>query len=288
MSYFYTAILLLLVICLIVIVCDTNRFVIKKYEFKNSKVTGTFRFVFISDLHNKSFGKENKKLIQAIDEIAPDAILCAGDILTAKPGQDFQIAAKLMNCLAETYPVYYGNGNHEHRLKLYPETYGSMAEEYEKALTKKNIFRLVNESRDIKEKNIVIYGLEIGKEYYKRFQKEPMGEAYISSLLGDISEEACTILIAHNPDYFSQYSDYGADFILAGHVHGGVVRIPFLGGMISPSLKIFPKYDGGVFQENKKNGRVSTMILSRGLGCHTIPVRFFNPGELIEITISHI
>ena len=58
-------------------------------------------------------------------------------------------------------------------------------------------------------------------------------------------------------------------------MHGGLVRLPFLGGVISPRLTPFPHYDGGRFE---KDG--SVMILSRGLGTHTLPIRMFNPGEL--------
>ena len=113
-----------------------------------------------------------------------------------------------------------------------------------------------------------------------------METEYISSLLGQPNSQACNILIAHNPEYFRQYAEYGADFVLSGHVHGGVARIPVLGGVISPSLRIFPKYDGGIFQKRNQTGENTVMVLSRGLGTHTIPVRFFNPGELIEVTIS--
>ena len=66
--------------------------------------------------------------------------------------------------------------------------------------------------------------------------------------------------------------------VLSGHVHGGVARLPFIGGVIAPSLMPFPHYDGGKFDEYD-----SHMILSRGLGMHTIPVRLFNPGELVLI-----
>ena len=68
--------------------------------------------------------------------------------------------------------------------------------------------------------------------------------------------------------------------MVSGHVHGGLMRLPFLGGVISPALKLFPKYDGGVFQEGK-----STLVLGRGLGTHTLPVRIFNPGEVVVIDI---
>ena len=65
-----------------------------------------------------------------------------------------------------------------------------------------------------------------------------------------------------------------------GHVHGGLMRLPFLGGVISPRLILFPKYDGGRFEHGN-----SVMLLSRGLGTHTLPIRIFNPGELVFIRI---
>lgn len=273
-------------LCICIIGYDTNRFVVRKYQFQNEKITDTFRFVLVSDLHNKSYGKKNEKLLKAIEKLNPDAVLCAGDMLTAKPERDFHTAVEFMSALAKKYPIYYGNGNHEYRLKLYPEVYGNMAERYEQELKKAGIEPLVNQKKAVSDKNIVIYGLEIGREYYKRFQKRNMEPEYIPSLLGQIDNQACNILLAHNPEYFQQYADYGADFVLSGHVHGGVARIPILGGVISPSLRIFPKYDGGVFRKRKSDGASTIMILSRGLGTHTIPVRFCNPGELIEITIS--
>ncbi|MBD5543287.1 MAG: hypothetical protein HDR01_03310 [Lachnospiraceae bacterium] len=274
-----------LILCICIILYDTNRFVVRKYQFQNDKITDTFRFVLLSDLHNKSYGKNNDSLLKKIDELKPDAVLCAGDLLTAKPGRDFHTAAALISALARNYPIYYGNGNHEYRLKLYPEVYGSMAEDYEKELKNAGIEPLVNQRKELPDKNIVIYGLEIGREYYKRFHKSKMEREYLPSLLGELDDQRCSILLAHNPEYFQQYADYGADFVLSGHVHGGVARIPVLGGVISPSLRIFPKYDGGVFQEENGKGGSTVMILSRGLGTHTIPIRFCNPGELIEITI---
>ncbi|MBD5157441.1 MAG: hypothetical protein HDT13_07410 [Butyrivibrio sp.] len=279
-------VLIVLILFVCIIIYDTNHFVVRKYRFLNDKIADTFRFVLISDLHNKSYGKGNERLLNTISQLKPDAVLCAGDMLTAKPRRDFKVAVEFMSRLALDYPVYYGNGNHEYRLKLYPETYGNMAEEYGEELKHAGIEPLVNQGKEISEKNIVIYGLEIGREYYKRFQKRKMEPEYIPSLLGQVDGHVCSILLAHNPEYFSQYADYGVDFVLSGHVHGGVARIPLLGGVISPSLHIFPKYDGGVFRTENKKGGSTVMILSRGLGTHTIPVRFLNPGELIEITIS--
>ena len=112
-------------------------------------------------------------------------------------------------------------------------------------------------------------------------KRDPNRLAYMKEILGDIDESCFNILLAHNPQYFKEYAGWGADLTLSGHIHGGLVRLPFLGGVVSPMVTFFPKYDGGVFYENDKE-----MILSRGLGTHTIPIRMFNPGELNIIEIN--
>ena len=103
-----------------------------------------------------------------------------------------------------------------------------------------------------------------------------METSYLEEELGKPDEEKFTCLLAHHPDYFESYAAWGADVVFAGHVHGGMVRIPFWRGVVSPGVRFFPKYDGGIFKEGE-----ATMVLSRGLGMHTIPIRLFNPGELI-------
>lgn len=276
-----TVIAVILVILAWIMLYDSNRFVVRHYSLRDRRIRKPVKAVVLADLHNKRYGKENERLLQAIDGIKPDMILIAGDILTAKPKASFDIAVDLLTKLAAKYPIYYGNGNHEHRLKLYPETYGDMAERYEEELQKIGIRRLVNEYTDPADYGIRIYGSEIDKLYYKRFGIKPMDPEYLRELLGQPSDEMYTILIAHNPDYFPKYADWGADLVLAGHVHGGMVRVPFWGkGVVSPNVRLFPKYDGGRFTLGN-----TTMLLSRGLGMHTIPVRLFNPGEILEVDL---
>ena len=281
MDVVITVIAVILVVLVWIMLYDSNRFVVRHYSLRDQRIKKPVKAVVLADLHNKRYGKENECLLQAIDEIRPDMILIAGDILTAKPKASLETAVDLLTKLAGKYPIYYGNGNHEHRLKLYPENYGDMAERYEEALQKIGIRRLVNEHTVLEESGICIYGSEIDKLYYKRFGIQPMDPEYLKSLLGQPSAEKYTILIAHNPDYFPKYADWGADLVLAGHVHGGMVRIPFWGkGVVSPNVRLFPKYDGGEFTLGK-----TRMLLSRGLGMHTIPVRLFNPGEVLEVDL---
>ena len=96
------------------------------------------------------------------------------------------------------------------------------------------------------------------------------------------NHKAFNILLAHNPDYFDNYVSYGADLTLSGHVHGGLYRV-FGKGLFSPRIAFFPKYDGGMFTKDKK-----AMIVSRGLGNHSFPHRFLNPGELILIHLKEV
>ena len=270
----------LAVFFLTVMIIDGNRFYVVKYDLNSSKIKEEHKFVVLSDLHNKSYGEKNYKLLKAIDKLAPEAILVAGDMLTAKPEESYETALDLMKNLALKYPIYYGMGNHETRLFLYPEVYGNMGENYEEDLKLLKVGLMRNESREWKD-NINIIGLDMKRAYYKRFKKEPMDDTYLRETLGEADTEKYGILLAHNPDYFEEYAAWGADLVLSGHVHGGMMRLPILGGVISPAVRLFPKYDGGKFQQGS-----STMILSRGLGMHTIPIRIFNPGELILVTIN--
>lgn len=274
-----TILAILVIILLWVTIYDTNRFIVVKHSFSDKRIRKSIRAVVITDLHNKSFGRNNELLLAAIREQTPDFILVGGDIPTAKPGKSLDIAISFLRELTKEYTVYYANGNHEHRMKLYPETYGDMWERYESALKELGVKLLVNEKVELPECGLCIYGSEIEKKYYIRFKTAQMDESYMESILGKKEEKYYNILLAHNPDYFPQYAVWGADLVLSGHVHGGMVRIPFWGkGVVSPKVSFFPKYDGGVFRQGN-----STMLLGRGLGMHTIPVRTFNPGELLVV-----
>lgn len=271
-----TIIGILAVTLLWVILYDSNRFVVRKFTVEDSRILKNCRAVVVSDLHNKRFGRENEQLLQAIRQENPDFILVAGDILTARPKVSIQPAIQFLRELKKDFPIYYGNGNHEHRIKLYPETYGDMAERYAEALGELGVEPLVNAHVQLPEAGICVYGAEIDRYYYKRFVARKMEADYMGSILGKPDGARFNVLLAHNPDYFPQYAAWGADLTLSGHVHGGVARVPFWGkGVISPSLRLFPEYDGGIFREGNH-----TMLLSRGLGVHTIPIRVFNPGEL--------
>lgn len=265
-----------------IVLYDSNRFAVRRFRVSDRRIRRPVRAVVIADLHNKRYGKDNERLLEEIRAQKPDVILLAGDILTAKPGKSLEPAVAFLRELGREFPICYGNGNHEHRLNLYPRVYGDMGKRYAEALSEIGIEPLVNGHVLFREWGIAVYGAQIDRDFYRRFKIPPMEEGYLRELLGSPPEELYTVLLAHNPDYFPQYAGWGADLTLSGHVHGGVARVPFWGkGVISPGYRLFPKYDGGIFREGQ-----AVMVLSRGLGMHTIPVRLFNPGELWVIDLE--
>jgi hypothetical protein len=263
-----------------VIIRDMNRFVVAPYEIRSRKIKKKYTFVMLSDLHNKSFGIRNDRLIKAVVDCHPDSIITAGDMYTSKKGTGFDNALALLEALSNRFPVYIANGNHESKTQIKPDDFDNMYGQFVDRLASLGLRPLVNERLALPEINIDLCGLQIGQEYFGHFTKKEMTETYMDKLVGKANRDCFQILIAHNPVYFKKYADWGADLVLSGHIHGGIVRLPWLGGVISPTATFFPKYDGGRFQEG-----TSTMILGRGLSTHTLPIRMWNPGEIVLVTL---
>lgn len=233
------------------------------------------KIVMLADLHGGTFGRKNERLIAKIKEEEPDLICIAGD-MTVKNGKGTDICLSLCRNLLLTAPVYYAMGNHEIRMDCY--------DTYVEALRKAGVCVLDNEQKTVtcQGHKLCITGLNLDEYFYHKFwQKRENSAEIIGQYVGEPEPGVFQILLAHNPEYMEAYRQWGADLIFSGHVHGGIARLPLLGGVIDPSLRIFPKYDAGIFQ--KEN---TTMILSRGLGTHHIRLRFFNLPEISVINLD--
>lgn len=250
------------------------------YSPKIPKIFDGYKVLYISDFHNGKFGEDNSDLINHIHNINPDIIILGGDMIVGKPQHDTLQTAQFINTVAEKYKIYYTMGNHELRVKLY-EKYGDMWENYNAQLSD-NISWLCNEYIDIEKGDelIRIYGLDIDKKFYDRHKTPDMDCEYLYNVLGTPNDSNFNLLIAHNPEYFDKYSLWGADLTLSGHNHGGIIYLPLIGGVISTKAKLFPHYDKGLFNKNDKY-----MILSSGLGSHTIKFRFNNIPEMILLEL---
>lgn len=276
----------ILVLCIIEWIRELNTFRVTQYKIATKKLNGLEReckIVFLSDLHNNRYGKDNQRLVNAIAEQNPDVILIGGDMVVGKPNRPFDVAERFVAQLTKLCPVYYANGNHEFRMKIYPEIYGETYTQYKSKLEYAGVKFLENSHVNFEWENqeIQIWGLEIPKEGYKKFIKTQLSVEHVRDAIGEADHTKCQILLAHNPGYIDTYKQWGADIILSGHLHGGVVRIPMLGGVISPQFRLFPKYSG----EYTKEGETS-IVVSKGLGTHTIKVRFLNPAEIIVLHVG--
>ena len=282
---FLIIIFIILVFAVILVIYhDMTHFVIREYEIHSDKIKKDAVFCLLSDLHEKSYGEGNSKLVEAINNIDPDAVLIAGDMITGQhTGHDSNLepSLSLIRSIAPKYPIYAANGNHEYKMFLLGGDFRTVYDEYESALRDAGVVLLRNTGTYLEDYNMEIHGLEMSYEFFSKFRKRKMDPDYIKDFFGEPCESRFQLLIAHNPMYFEEYCAWGADLTVSGHVHGGIARLPVLGGVLSPALILFPKYDGGLFKRGDRY-----MVLSRGLGMHTVPIRFNNPGEVCVIRIK--
>lgn len=274
----YTILLICSAILILLLVygyMENDHLKVERYELETRKIKKSLRIVFLTDLHANEHGRENYKLVSRIRKENPDILCVTGDMVV-KNGVHTERVLSLLKRLSQDYPVYYSPGNHEIRLEQY--------EEYKDALLRFGVHYLENKSVFLPDYNIRITGLDLPEHWYhKVWDKRVFTVEEMNSLvpMEEAEKPALQLLMAHNPEYFPTYQQWGADLTLSGHIHGGIAILPFLGGVLSPSLRIFPKYDQGLKKENEKY-----ILISRGLGLHHIKLRFFNPPELSVINLS--
>ncbi|WP_295158204.1 metallophosphoesterase [uncultured Ruminococcus sp.] len=260
-------IVLLIIIAVITAGCilGNNILTVDRYEFFTKKAGDAdgFKIVQISDLHNASFGSDNKRLVEKIKAQYPDIIVITGDIVDSNH-TDIQIAIDLCREAVNIAPCYYVSGNHE--LWLTDEEH----EELYSGMTDAGVHILENESIDF-DNGITLTGLN----------DESLYDGTLSALSAEIPDDRLNILLAHEPQYLEEeYAPCQPDLVIAGHAHGGQIRIPFIGGLVAPDQGFFPKYTAGEY----KSGN-TIMYVSRGLGNSVIPVRVFNTPEINVLII---
>lgn len=281
--------IILFLICLFMIVFEVIRelccFQVTHYTAGSPKLAGLCRsrkIVFLSDLHNYRYGKKNKALYTAIEKEQPDLILIGGDMLIRSDGYTYEHTAEFLSGLPGICPVYYANGNHEQKLKERPGKYKQSYRDYKARLLKAGICFLENESEifEWEGARIRVTGLEIPIHGYDYAPKGKIKKEDLEERIGDAGK-AYEILLAHHPGHMKVYREWGADLILSGHYHGGVIRIPGVGGVIAPDFTLFPRYSGGCYQVDG-----ACAVVSRGLGVHSVPARLFNSAEVVVVELN--
>lgn len=262
---------------------ELQKFRVTEYIVKTEKMQKEIRIAVIADLHCHEYGKENERLLSAIRQGRPDVILIPGDMIISAYTEKYEISLNFLQKISTIAPVYFSNGNHESRVDRLQSPYYESYRKYRGEMENMGIHILNNEKAtcQIYGNQCVIYGVDIPLECFEKGIINPLPRGFLNEELGQCSREAFSILLAHNPTYCEDYAAWGADLILSGHMHGGLVRIPGIGSVISPQFKLFPKFDAGRFEIGK-----STAVISKGLGTHTFHIRIFDRAELVLIEIK--
>ncbi|MGN0343134.1 MAG: metallophosphoesterase [Roseburia sp.] len=277
--------LILIIIIILVLVYivwqyfELKKFKVTEYTIYSDKVTKEYTLAVVADLHGFTYGENNEKLLQAIAKARPDMICIPGDMIVGQREKTHDSALESLEQFVKIAPVYYSYGNHESKLNKPESAYYDRFLEYEKKVQKLGV-HILNQRAEAWDDRLWISGLEIPAVCYKKGTSTPLPPQFLENYMPEIPRDAFHVMLAHNPYYAADYAKWGADLTLCGHYHGGLVRIPGLGSLISPQFQFFPKYDGGKYEIDGKH-----VIVSRGMGTHTFHIRIFNRAELLVVKI---
>jgi uncharacterized protein len=240
-----------------------------------------FKIVQLSDLHSACFGRDNARLIRKIDAAKPEIVVMTGDMVS-RSDSNHTVFFKLAQTLGKKYPCYYVIGNHEQDMER------QELKEFLARLAALHIRVMDNEKIEIskEDQTINLYGLWYSLKYYKEAhhrseRTSQFGVRELKRAMGKYDDSHYGILLTHSPLSFPAYAKWGADLTLCGHVHGGMIRLPFAGSLLSPERVFFPKYSAGVYEESGKK-----LLVSRGLGSGVFGVRIKNRPEIVILTLS--
>lgn len=236
------------------------------------------KILHLSDLHEKTFGKDNKDLLRLAERAAPDIIAVTGDLYQSENGVEY--TRTLFSDLTAIAPVYYVTGNHEWNAEWVALRSGqpSVKERVDAVMDELGVTRLDSDFVLLEKdgQKMVLAGL--------CDRNGPAGVLTAAGLYTRIMEEygsVFTVLLSHRYELLEDYSAAGYDIVLAGHSHGGVVRLPFTDGLIGPGgREFFPEHTAGVYIQGE-----TTMFVSRGMGDTDFP-RFLNRPDMPLLTLS--
>lgn len=268
------------------------------YQVGNGRINGNLRIIQLSDLHNSKFGKDNDKLVERITLLKPDLIVATGDMVDKHGSTDgFVELCKRLSDIAPVYAVYGNNENDiVYQSKMTrdeldemtgkdPEKLKKSNDELKAALEKVGVTVLLNEQTtvEIGENTVDIYGVlttnpsafwEYNQENYDKFLNE--------------DKNRFKLMLCHEPYIFEEFGDgYWGDLILCGHTHGGIVRVPYMGGLYERKNGLFPekKQDIDAYVAGKYDILGKSLIVSRGLTNRGF-IRIANKPELVIIDVN--
>ena len=214
------------------------------------------RIAHVSDLHTSGLGRRERQLVRLLEAEQPDVILITGDTLGRS--NDYEKIRPVLSHLRAPLGVWLVRGNSE--LHISPREGAAFYSQL-------GVQFLKNEARPLRP-DVWLVGLEGDSE----------GPVKLDAALSSIPQDAYVIAAFHLPVFFEKVAEY-VPLALAGHTHGGQVRVPFIAASQLPRGS--GRYVGGWYTE-----RESRMYVSRGIGTSVLPIRFRCAPELPIITVG--
>ena len=262
----------LLIICAALLLLGKYGLSVTRYTLSSDRLPDSFegfRIVQLSDLHGSEFGADNKRLVRAVADESPDIIVMTGDFIgknqNCLPGLKI-----LVDQLVTIAPVYFVSGNHDWA--------SGEIEDLADMLANAGVTYLKNEYLPLTRggESILLCGVE-----------DPNGRAdmirpdELVDIINKDFPDSFVVLLGHRNYWITKYPELKVDIIFCGHSHGGIIRIPGVGGLLGTSGELLPRYDAGLFE----SGRY-VMIVSRGLGNSISVPRFANTPEIVTLTLN--
>jgi len=273
-------------ICVLAFFALDNNLTLTEYTFASERLPESFdgyKILAVCDLHSQEFGGHQSELIECINAVNPDIIVLLGDIIDAK-NPLFEPLENLLSGIYSDYTIYAISGNHENALSYSDFTtlkklYSSYSVTF---LRDEGIELSLRDSSD----SIMLWGGD-----------DP--PVWNDSAIDYIAENGLgvsptpgmfNIFLYHRANLFPEVYKHGFDLVLSAHLHGGQVRLPLIGGLVSPTRKWFPNYTAGIYTKANSYAEeglpdISTMIVGRGLGNTAEIPRIFNPPEIFTVTL---
>ena len=265
-------IVLLIALCTVSTIYQNEQLEKTFYQVQSNKVIDNVRIACISDMHLKEFGKNNERLVTEIKNLSPDLITIVGDMNMENQPDNYECVLTLVKELKKTAPVYYSLGNHEIDAMLFGKSniYNDVKE------TGVKIFNNESETVNIKGNNIDIIGLTQNPEEFYEYGLDFFYKAM------EKDSDHFKLVLNHYPENFQGVLDeYPIDLALAGHAHGGQVRVPIIGGLYAADQGFFPELCDGYHEIGN-----SKLIITRGLGKSGIVPRINNKPEIAVVDIG--
>lgn len=230
------------------------------------------KIILLTDLHGAEFGPGQRTLATAVRRENPDAIVFAGDLIDSNH-DGLAAGLAMLAAMADIAPTYLVWGNHDYIAGV-PELRAAIAAEAIAVTDLDDAWSTL----ELPGGTLIFAGL--ARSWRSGVTGLPALASAARAVHGD-NPPLIAVIHSPGPVPVGDAVSAGADLVLAGHTHGGQIRLPLLGAVWSPVDGFFSRTAYGLRQLDS-----GYLFTSRGLGTSVWPVRFMCPPEVVVLTLQ--